>query len=623
MGLRSFLCKLFGCEKECPEVQRPIDLVTTTALDMNAPVGDRIIGGIGVQALYADDLSPAAGAELQVSVVDGPGTLGNGLKEQKVTTGTDGTASLDVEMTSAGYSLYEVALTGDPSKSIFFASRTNEMTAQIFLYTQPCQPASAGQIEVEVSAIDYDGNSVSGTNLSIDAHNEEIFEESSIEGQVTEVAPGRYKGIIKNDKAGGIMLISQDLNSKIIGRTIVHILPGPPDHFQVIGSTDPRAARPYNYVDVQVQLQDKLNNPLPPTNIQARTEDGIAIPLVLDGDNAFFRVEAVGYQYIPITLLDPNSEIKESVTVIFAATWLSNPGITYTGNDFATPLHVTPRPDTSTDHGTVTIKFDPELVEFKEFKPSGLFKTEFATEVVEDKLILKFDAQQSYATNDFLEGMYLGDCFWSCLGDGDTCFALSGQMSPSTDPWELCVKQKTERNDCICINVISIAGNAASLTAGNTTANNVSTVVSSAANVSNCCPVLTVQRHNTTITQAQLNAIVGADGTVSTRPEQNALHANGTGVRANCINIKSVPVAITVPAGTVRGNTDRGRGSILINPGTVATHPNAGVHEVGHVLDLDHRNTAGALMRPATPVATGLNDGECEEIFKNLSKYPC
>lgn len=620
MGLRAFLCRLFGCAEEPP---RRVDLTAATNTEMNAVEGSVIPDGIAVRARYYDDGSPASGVDVVVSVVVGPGTLRGGASEGRLVTGQDGTASVDVSLPTAGYTLYQAALADDPNVAVFFVSRTNAMTAQLFLFTQPCQPAAAGQIVVEISAIDYGGNPVSGANLVIEAHSKEIFEDSSIDGQVTETAPGRYQGVITNDRAGAIMLICQDLDSKNQGQTPVHILPGAADHFQVIGDLDPRFERPYNRIDLQVQLQDERGNPLSPTGIQATTEDGNTLPTVIDGPNALFPVEAVGYQFVPIRLSDTGSEIRDTVSVEFAATWLGRPGVVYTDTEFTTALYVTPRPGTATDHGTVTIQFDPELSEFRGFEPSGKFELRFESRVEGNQLILDFQSEKSYAADDYIEGMYLGEISWGCLGEGETCFLLSGQMSPTTNPWDLCLQQKKDRQDCICVNVISIAGNAASLAAGDAIANGIAGVISSPLNVGECCPVLTVQKSNETITQAQLNAIVGADGTVSTRAEQRALHADQTKVKANCINIKAVPVAIPVARGTVRGNTDRGRGSILMNPATVAANANNGIHEVGHALGLNHRNVRVALMRPRTPVGNRLNDAECETVFRNIGRFPC
>jgi Matrixin len=621
MIFRSLIRKLFGNKQERSEVQRPIDIARTTPRDMHAANGTMIPGGIGVMAVYADDGSPAANVALLASVIKGSGTFGGSLTRKTITTGSDGTVAVNVEMAAKGYSLYEVALAANPRKSVFFSSCTNEMTAQIFLYTEPCQPASQGQIEVEISAIDFDGNPVSGASLDIEAHSEEVFDLSSVSGTVSQVAPGRYRGIIRNDKAGAIMLLSQDMNSKVTGQMVVNVLPGPPHHFQVIGNTDPRAKKPYGFVNVQVQLQDASNNPLPPGSIRAQKADGTNLPAVLQDRNAFFKVEAVGYQYISISLSDSKSRITDEITVVFAATWLSNPGIIFTGNQFTTALFVTPRPDSGTDHGTVNITFDPKLATFIGFKPSGLLDFTYESKLEGNQLMLNFKSEKYYPTNDFPEGMYLGDITWNCEAEGTTCFALQGRMSPTTDPWNLCVEQKKRRNDCICINVISVAGDAAGLAAGNAFAANVTAMLSSAANVARCCPVLTVNRSNATITQAQLNAIVGADGTVNTRAEQNALHADTTGAKANCINIRSVPIAIPVPAGTVTGNTDVAGGNIILAPSN--TDPNVGAHEVGHALGLSHTTVAGSLMSALQPHGSDLSAEECKTIFQNIGKYKC
>ncbi len=604
---------------------RPVGLEHLSTRDFNGRVGETLPGRIAVKAVYLDDGKPAKDVSVSIRVHQGAVTLGRNRKGLRLRTDAGGEAKVDAVIAGPGWSLIEVRTSGKRGQSLFFSGCSNEMTRLLYLYAQPCIPMEEGKIEVEISALNFEGEPVTGADLVLEAHSPELFE-LPLEGALREVGGGRYKGVIKNQRAGRITLLAQDRSSLATGSLAVTVVPGEADHFAVLGDPDPRLSKPYNELDLRVQLQDKRNNPLDPARIQALDESGKSIAGFLEGQTAVFKIRALGYTRVSVTLADSVSKIRESLTIPFAATWLEQPGLVLVDETFKTPLYVLPPRDRVADHGSIEVAFDPKRVVFKEFIPtkSKAIRFNFKSRVIKKTLFLVFESSRSYTAESFPEGMYLGDICWQCQGEGNTCFSLVGKMSPSTPPWKLCVDQKRRRRDCICVNIIYPAGNNAARNAGVQAANQVPTVISSNANVSRCCPVLGVRVHTCALPPATINARVGADGAVSSLAEWRALVAASPCTRANCINMTMVP--FNVPTGE-QGWTNVGApGNSALDPVTLPTVPNVGAHEIGHALGLNHASAGGAvgnLMHSPQPHGNQVTPAQCQTIFQTLANYPC
>lgn len=626
MGLKKFFCRLFGCDDlcpDCPEQVRAIELRRDSLRDFHGAAGAKLIGSIAAQAVYADDGSPAAGISLEARVCQGSGRIGKGQEKQEIVTGADGKVALDVEMAGEGWSLYELGIKDAVQGSLFYSSCSDEMTQQIFLYAEPCQSVLSGVIKVELAALDFNGEPKTDANLVAEAYQSDELNQA-LSGEITELGNGRYLAVFETKVSGAWTVQVQDKDSFAIGNEVVHVLPGPPTKISILSGLDPRAAKPYDRLNLMVQLQDDLGNAHPPGTLGVRDEEGNEIPPYLDGDIAIFAIQRTGYQYVPLLLYDNEAEIKEEVTIPFAATWLENPGLIYKGDVFKTSLYVLPRPNTGTNQGRVRIEFDVNRAGFSSFTPAtGQFNYNFTSQVNNNVLELQFTSQTTYPANNYPAGMYLGDVYWQCLDEGTTCFSLTGQMSPTTDPWDLCVEQKRRRDDCICVNIIYPAGNAGALAAGQTAAAQVPTIISSNANVGRCCPVLRVETHSCAMPVATLNGLVGADGAISSIAEFNTLTASPTCRRANCINLYMVP--FNMP-GTDGLGTVGLPGNAAINPGSVATVANIGAHEIGHTLGLNHASAGGAagnLMHSPQPHGTSLTAGQCQTVFQTIGSYAC
>ncbi len=196
----------------------------------------------------------------------------------------------------------------------------------------------------------------------------------------------------------------------------------------------------------------------------------------------------------------------------------------------------------------------------------------------------------------------------------------------TSEPWKKCVSQKRDDRQCVCVNVIHRAGDAAARTAGTNAAQNFQNMVSSAGNVARCCPFLRVDIHYCTINAATWMRVIvpaiGADNAISSEGEAVALDRVNPCTRANCINLTIV--TINIP-GTL-GLTDIGPpGNSAIDPTASATDPNVGAHELGHAMGLNHNDSSRDNVMTTSTIPSGNNftPAECRIIWQNLGNYPC
>lgn len=587
-----------------------------------------------VRAFRGGDFSrPARRVAIRYTVVSGPLEIldGDDPASRVVRTDRRGEASVGVRLPRRGYSLVAAELANHPDQRVFFEAVTEGVVDRLSLYPEPAA-AGAGRIEAELVAADFRDAPVAGATL--------VFEASQpidtvLGGRIEERGEGRYRGTIETGLAGCFTLTAQDALTRTSIQTCLVVPPGPPERIRFVGETDPRRAEPYDEVVLRARLEDRAGNALDPRRLVGRRSDGATLPGVAVGEEARVPVRAAGYTSVPLVFADRESEVRSEIEVRFSAIWLSDPGTVFAGERFRNRLFLVPPPDRSADHATAEIRFDPELVRFRRFRPAPPpvpgFRAKARAEG--DLLTVTVTGETPVTAEDFPAGIEIGEITWECQGEGGFCFAAVARMSPSTPAWQQCPEQKRRNPRRLCLNIIYDAAQPGNMGVGTQIATAIETLIGSTDNVKRCCPVLQMDVRYKTIGNILINGAVGADGAVTTYMPPNgefqqlftALRGMpNTVIEPNCINMVLIPINAGAGGLTLPGPP----GDSVVDPTTAANLVGqAGAHEAGHALGLaaseglsdfcDPTN----LMHKQLPVGTMLTDVQCRRIQETLGNY--
>jgi len=606
---------------------RRISLNLGGLLTFTGDVGQTMSGACPVIALFEDDLQPATGIAIRYRVITGPLQFTpNDSTEARVKTDSNGNASVDAVFTSTGSAIIVAELADNPDIAVFFGAHSQEATDQLFIYADPTFPVDPGMVTARVVALDHHGRPVTGAHIVFEGA---FATDMAISGEVKELGNGEYEGNFKTNIAGCWNILAQDVDTKVTAHTCIHILPGKPHSLRLVGETDPRMSAPFGELLLRVRLEDDLENALDPHRIRCTGAGLLISPQNIVAEEARFPIRFAGYGFVDVLLSDNNSEVATRMTIPFAAAWLENPGAVFAKSTFRTALYGALPPGGPSQRAIVEIEFDPKLVTFVQLEdpPPGGPGLSTIPAAEGNLLTITVESTKPITAQEYPDGIPVCTIVWKCQDEGQVCFELVGRMSPSTPKWEMCLDQKKREQKCICINVIYKKGDAAAKTAGTNAANQVPAIISSNANVTQCCPIVKVGIKYCRIKPADwTNKIVpaiGADEKMSSLDEARALDRVNPCLAPKCINMSMI--AWNHP--TIQGATDIGPpGNSSLDPGTVGTVANVGAHEVGHALGLTHASSggvAGNLMHDPQPHGTDLTKDQCKTIWENIDNYPC
>jgi hypothetical protein len=512
----------------------------TFALD----IGEDAFGVCRVLATHRADLEPAAGVRVRYRIISGSMRFENGTAEASVESDRTGLASIGASFAEIGSAVVVADLGNDAAgPMVFFRAHTQGATHTIGLFSAPTFPVDPGVVTVRIVALDHHGSPVSDANLIFEAASGPA---SSVSGEVRELGRGEYEGTFRTTESGTWEVLAQDASTKATAHRCIHVLPGEPDHITFVGETDPRMEAPYGSLDLRARLEDAFGNALDPHRLACQISGQPVLAKALVQEEARFPVGFTGYGTVDVVVRDTESTVAESITVPFAAVWLSDPGPVFVGTAFRTTVFALPPRDRPAQHATIVIEFDGDAARFvgiERIDTPGL-SFSVAPTVEGNHLVLILDSDNAVNARDYPDGIPVCTVEWSCQTAESVCFSCEGRMSPSTPKWERCVDQKTALNSCLCTNVIYPPGDTTARAAGIAAANEVQGIFSSSANIALCCPVLRVEVHDCRISNADWLTIanaIGTDGsghpTVTANAQYASIRDSGFCQRANCINL--------------------------------------------------------------------------------------
>jgi hypothetical protein len=346
------------------------------------------------------------------------------------------------------------------------------------------------------------------------------------------------------------------------------------------------------------------------------------------GHEARFLLALAGHGSVNALFSDVESLVRHETTIWFSAAWIGNPGLVLAEKQFSTPVYWLPPVDRPVATATVRMTWQ-NLARFATFTAASDAPVRVSHAVEGSRLSITLNGDQPVNAANYPDGIFLGTCEWECLGEGECCFDLVAIMSPVTEGWKLCVKQKRENTQCICVNILYQAGSASAV-AALAAANRIADLIGQLGNVERCCPVIRVEVHDSAISAADWTANIAPSltpGGGANLAGEAQLRDNGFGHLARCINFLIVPLAF--PDGrtgsTYRpdGMGGRARGFGILSPAGLAADPNIAGHEAGHALDLPDVPDDDNLMGPHYPSGVNLTAPQCETIWRNLSRYAC
>lgn len=533
------------------------------------------------------------GKEVSFTVLDGKMDFGSGKKEVKVKSEIDGVATATIFFSELGAGRVVASLTDNPDIYVIYDLRTNGITHEIKLYTEPCHSVGTGEVNVNIVVLDCMSEPVNGAKILFDAVRDPNL---TVGVDVQELGNGQYKGVFKSKIAGRWDIFVEDPDSKVVGHTPVHLLPGPAKTIAILNNTDPRYKSPRNSLSLHAVLLDEHGNSIDPHRLLAQTANGEKLSRNILSDEAVFEVSRMGPGKSTIKLYDDKSEVILETIINFAAANLSMPEYVEAKHSFKMPVYLFPPLDSPITKANVKIVFDPEMSSFVGFEPEQHDMILISVGDEEEKLVsLNVNSEVELSSKEFPEGVFLGITEWECLGEGNTCFSVTAVMSPESEPWDRCLPQKIFSDEKIplCINIMFNAQDPIARQAGIEGAETVESVISAIENLGSCCPKIEVSVHTCSIQTPAWRRItrnIDRDGTISSPQQFNWVMQNistnqpGFYCRRNkCLNIIMISFSDTF---AVRGMARYGIGA-AVDPNKAGNYTMA--HEVAHLLGIPDR----------------------------------
>ncbi|MFN0168166.1 MAG: hypothetical protein ACKV22_17210 [Bryobacteraceae bacterium] len=623
--LRHFIEEL---QQTLKRIRRPIVLERAGAIRFAVDVGQLQAESCVVVASLAGTNQPSRGAPVRFRVLSGSLRLTGGSREAQVNTDEHGRAAIGVEFTRRGTALVAAELVDDAERVVYFEGHSDRTTHSIYVYTEPTFPADPGIVRARLSALDHHEHGVTGADIAVEAQDGRSV---VVTGTVRELGGGLYEAELLVKRAGTWTLVAYDKQTRASSAVSIQALPGPAAQFTLVGDADPRKAKPYAELLLRARIEDKYGNPLDPHRVRAERNGAILAPSAVVGDEIRFLLGLAGYSEFTVTLSDSTSDLRRDIPIVFASSWLADPGVVLTGTRFQTPLYWAPPANRPIAEAKITLHYPVDLVHFVGFNPTASPGLQIQHTVTNGSLAVALSADPLIDASHYPEGLHIGDIVWDCAAEGQTCFDLSVTMSPDTPVWEMCVKQKRENQKCICVNLVYQAGTAAgTLTAARDAIRRIGEILGQLGNVERCCPYVRVDRRECEISVADWTATIvpatGADGAITNATEQEAVLRADLCQRARCINFLIAPLNwhdgrigstyVSTPPGVAYGFG-------VLDPGSFAQDPNIAAHEAGHALGLRDEADRHNLMGPGFPSGVNLTETQCETVGQQIDAYRC
>lgn len=613
-----------------------------------------LIGEVG-QLRVTDPASGAALADIPVryQVAAGPFRFAEDAQSIIVRTGRDGVASVKGRFTAPGVSTLIATLADTEGPDYHFRGYTAGFVHDLTIETRSCFEAEAGRVEIRIMASDWRGSPVSGADLLVEGSYDYRQSRTIVEGRVTPAAePGAYVALLETSEAGALQIYVEDRATKASTYAWVHVLPGVPAEIRILAPVEPRSAPPYRRAEIVARLVDRFGNPLAASRLRCAVEGADLVHAAVTGPQARFTLERQRSGTASATLSDMASSIELFLEVPFAVAWIGRPGVVFQGDEYLTPVYLSPEPDSVTATARLHVEFDPAQVSFGGFSPvAGASSRVMLAPVEGNRLSLDIVAEQPLAGLAGDDGLYLGDLRWNCQAKGLTCFQSSAELSPESSKFEMCLPQKARLGiACICVNLIHPPENKwkdpdvfrRALQRIEDEAKALGAFVT--ANVVRCCPFVAVSVSRTALSEEEYARILGIVGPSITSSSDSQKFANPrrfpnepieAGIKENCINMYLYPFSKKNPnyrergdtfIGPVEGHTTGRAGRGVIDPFTATAAGHNLPHELGHALGLTHASALGErynLMAPSPPRGTNLNEAQCRTLFDHVDYYPC
>jgi hypothetical protein len=586
--------------------------------DVGAPVE------VAVRAVRAADLRPVSGVKVRFEVVSGPLVLGpRAARSTTVASAELGRAAVEARFTERGAAIVAAdRVGGGGGETLFLGGQSDGMTHRVVVHLPAAPAAAAGEIPVVVTALDFHGAPVRGAKIALEANaGGDVWDPV----RVKRGAPGEYTGTHATTRAGCRRFRAQDRATKVVGEACCEMTPGPPRALHVAGEPDPRREPPFGEAWLRAALEDEFGNGIDACRIECAVDGGELAATVRLRDEARFLVRRrEGHGRAQVTLTDAGgSGLRASEQVHFAAAWVGDPGFVGLRDRFRTPLYLMPPADHPLEQATIRVAFDPARARFVGM--SG-------ADAVADRstVVIEYVPRRPVVPRRTPKEIEIGEIEWACTDEGETCFEVTAEMSPVSEPWKLCVRQKRARQKCLCLNIIHRAGDLAALEAGDRAMRTVVSILSTK-NIRRCCPSLRRELHHCRISaqdwRTKVIPAIGADGRVNSAADMTALFALNLCQRKKCINFLMIATDHSWADGASSkgpmAGSDRSFG--VINPAYVDTVHNMGAHEVAHALGLAHleKMEGDNVLSEFQPHGDNLTEDQCEAIFRGVDQYAC
>jgi len=507
-----------------------------------------------------------------------------------------------------------------------FSVRTEGVTDGVTLHAAPTHPADAGEMRATAVCVDHRGTPVTGAALHVELT---MLPDDALTGRCIERGDGVYELLVETRQAGEWRLSAKDRQTGAIARACLHVLPGAPERIVFDGDPDPRLEPPYDEARVRAVMEDRHGNALDPTGMQGWL-DGQPIPVVPVGHLAVATAKFVGYGQPVLKLRHEPSGVELEGPLLFPAVWFEAPKVVEPGADYRLKVFALPPPDRPATHATIEITFDTGRTKYKSLSPVeegpalGL-----ESRVEGDQLIVEVTPERELGAPEFPEGIPVCHVEWSCTGEGPTWFSAIGKMSPSRPGTGICVQQKSEIKNrvCVCTNVIYRRWRPTERLTGRDMVRQL--LHSMSRSLYSCCPYMWSVIHECELTGAdwlRLRTLWRGAVLPQDRDDIDLMFDSGICQRANCMNVYVVE---TQQAGVHGRAAEEGPpGIVAIDPRSFTSQRSLAAHEFGHSLGLAHRHEAGNVMVPGIGGNTWrgetFNSDQCETIWRTaLRSYPC